>query len=89
MTAARPGAADPAGRLLTWLFERTLPWWATHGVDPDTGGFHERPDANRKPFTADGKRAMVQARQTAAVAQAYLLNRLPAAWRSFPARSTR
>jgi mannose/cellobiose epimerase-like protein (N-acyl-D-glucosamine 2-epimerase family) len=78
MTAARSGAADPAGTLETWLFEKTLPWWAAHGADRDLGGFHERLDANRDPVTAGGKRAMVQARQIAVFAQAFLLNRLPA-----------
>jgi mannose/cellobiose epimerase-like protein (N-acyl-D-glucosamine 2-epimerase family) len=78
MTAARSGAADLAGKLETWLFEKTLPWWAAHGADPDAGGFHERLDAKCEPVTEGGKRAMVQARQTAVFAQAFLLNRLPA-----------
>lgn len=77
MTAARPGAADAASTLETWLFDRLLPWWAVHGADGEAGGFHERLDACRAPVAAAGKRAMVQARQTAVFALAHLAGRLP------------
>jgi mannose/cellobiose epimerase-like protein (N-acyl-D-glucosamine 2-epimerase family) len=77
MTVARPGAPDPAGTLVTWVFDSLLPWWSAHGVDRDAGGFHERLDTNRAPVAAAGKRAMVQARQIAVFAQACLASRLP------------
>jgi mannose/cellobiose epimerase-like protein (N-acyl-D-glucosamine 2-epimerase family) len=77
MTVTRHDAADPAGKLESWLFGTALPWWAVHGVDHDAGGFHERLDANRDAVVTAGKRAMVQARQIYVFAQAYLVNRLP------------
>lgn len=77
MSPARPGAADPASHLETWLFESVLPFWALRGVDGAAAGFHERLDNRRQPVVQNGKRAMVQARQIYVFAQAYLLNRLP------------
>lgn len=77
MTAARHDAAGPGKRLQSWLFERTLPYWAAHGIDAAAGGFHERLDAARLPVVKDGKRTMVQARQIYVFAQASLLGRLP------------
>ncbi|MPY73271.1 MAG: hypothetical protein GEU87_03325 [Alphaproteobacteria bacterium] len=69
-------APAPADALLHWLFDETLPYWWRHGFDRDCGGFHERLDAERRPVTRDGKRAMVQARQIYVFAQAALLGRM-------------
>lgn len=50
--------------LRDWLIARTLPYWRDHGLDVEGGGFHEKLDLDRAPVTHDGKRIMVQARQT-------------------------
>lgn len=63
--------------LESWLFDKTLPFWADHGVDNEAGGFHERLDRDRNPVVTDGKRTMVQARQIYVFAQAALLGRCP------------
>lgn len=72
-------SGDPAARYFDWVFHRTLPFWLDHGVDRAAGGVHEALDASRRPITAGGKRAMVQARQAYVFGQAALLTGLPGA----------
>lgn len=45
-----------------WLVEAALPFWASVGYDPETGGFHERMTADCPDWAAP-RRARVQARQ--------------------------
>lgn len=78
MTGAAAPREEAADALTRWIFTETLPFWASHGVDRDGGGFHERLDARRRPVVRDGKRTMVQARQVSVFAQAALLGRLDA-----------
>ena len=59
-----------AERLRHWLIADTLPYWRDNGLDAEQGGFHEKLALDRTPITADGKRIMVQARQTYTFARA-------------------
>jgi len=70
---------EPAARFFDWVFKRTLPFWLSHGVDREAGGFHEALDADRLPVTAGGKRTTVQARQVYAFSHAAMLTGLPGA----------
>ena len=64
------GTAAAQQRLHDWLYERTLPFWQQHGIDRESGGFHERLDLDCRPILSDGKRLIVQARQIYVFSQA-------------------
>lgn len=64
---------DPTVRFSDWLHGRTIPFWLTHGVDPDGGGFHEKLGPDHRPVPGAGKRVMVQARQLYVAADHALL----------------
>ncbi len=64
---------DSTVRFSDWLHERTIPFWLTHGVDHDDGGFHEKLGPDRRPVPGTGKRVMVQARQLYVAADHALL----------------
>ena len=53
---------DAAAWYRGWLIDTALPYWATVGFDPETGGFHERMTA-AGPDRAAPRRSRVQARQ--------------------------
>lgn len=69
-SAKRKGISPSAGRLVGWVKNEALPFWATKGWDAKRGGFHER-------FFFDGsaddltlRRTRVQWRQIYALAHA-------------------
>ena len=57
--------SDPAlaARARSWLFDKNLPIWRTHGWDTKHGGFHERLSQDFKPIELGYKRLLVQCRQ--------------------------
>jgi mannose/cellobiose epimerase-like protein (N-acyl-D-glucosamine 2-epimerase family) len=50
--------------LRKWLVTETLPLWLDKGCDRRDGGFHEKLNFHLTPITDEGKRVMVQARQS-------------------------
>jgi len=68
-------ASDLAGRARTWLFDRHLPIWRTHGWDARNGGFHERLHPDLTPYELGYKRLVVQCRQLYVYSHACLLGR--------------
>jgi mannose/cellobiose epimerase-like protein (N-acyl-D-glucosamine 2-epimerase family) len=67
-----------ASLLSQWLFDKTLPYWRTHAIDHELGGFHEMLDSTLLPASESGKRIMVQGRLIFVFSQAYLQNHHPA-----------
>jgi len=59
-------------RLLTWLMEDALPFWAVHGVDYENGGYFEKLDASGAPLE-EMRRARLISRQIYCFATAYEL----------------
>ena len=49
--------------LRDWLEHSALPLWSTAGVEPTTGGFHERIGQDGRPMVDDDRRSRVQPRQ--------------------------
>ena len=56
---ARPGSMK--GQWHDWLFHKALPYWASHGLDRSTGGFHEVLDLDGLSIGSD-KRLRTMAR---------------------------
>jgi mannose/cellobiose epimerase-like protein (N-acyl-D-glucosamine 2-epimerase family) len=70
---ANQSPAAAAGRLESFVRQRSLPLWATSGFDRDARGFHERLDFQGNPIRELPRRMMVQARQIVVYARSSLL----------------
>ena len=62
-------AIEAGARLIRWLFDEALPFWAHQGIDRAGGGFHERFSPDGRTL-ADPRRARVAGRQIYAFAVA-------------------
>jgi len=63
------GVCSAAGELLRWLLDDAYPLWATRGVDPVHGGFHETLDSDARA-AGEPRRIRVQLRQAYCFARA-------------------
>jgi mannose/cellobiose epimerase-like protein (N-acyl-D-glucosamine 2-epimerase family) len=69
--------ADVTEDLWRWMGDVALPFWATRGLDPETGLFWERMTAEGTPDRAAPRRIRVQARQIYSFAHAAVLGLHP------------
>ncbi len=63
----------PFGKVRAWVFQSALPFWATHGVDAEHGGFLEEVLPTGAPTSVPFKRVRVMARQLYAFSHGALM----------------
>jgi mannose-6-phosphate isomerase len=68
---------DADERLLAYVTRSLLPTWRVHGVDPETGGFHERLGQDLRPVPLTYRRLLTQCRQVFSFAEGAALADLP------------
>ncbi len=73
MTNGDDAVAPAFARFESWMFEHALPFWSTHGRDPDGYGFVEHLTPTAVPAPVAYKRVRVQARQIYVFSHAALL----------------
>lgn len=62
-----------ADRIRSWMFDIALPFWATHGVDRNYGGYVEQLSLDGKDLGVPFKRTRVACRQVYVYSHAYIM----------------